>query len=89
MPKFKKVELVEARQFTGGLQNGSDLAFWVNSNNAKADWRAATDEQIEKLFLSYNYKWGYAYIGDWIVLHQDGTITSMRPQDFEATYDHA
>lgn len=90
MPMFQKVKTVEAHQFTGGIQNGSDLAFWVNSNKARAEWQEAKHIQPEMIILYYvEYHWHCVYVGDWIVLHADGSFTMERPQTFEAEYVNA
>jgi hypothetical protein len=89
MPTFrKKPEIVDARQFTGGVQNGTDLAFWVSSNDCKAMWYDVPDEHREMVTLYFGkFQWKNAYIGDWIILNQDGSFSAMRPEDFESTYD--
>lgn len=95
MPTFKKKpEIVDARQFTGGVQNGTDLTFWIQSHEANAVWREAKrDEEYdcddpEYIYLSYGkFKFSYAYVGDWIILRQDGRMVTMRPEDFNREYE--
>ena len=88
MATFKKVDLVEARQFTGGVQNGSDLLLWIQSNKGRASF---VTYLVERVILEYSYApWKNVYIGDWIVLHSDNSFSALRPQDFEdAGYEPA
>lgn len=89
MPTFKKkrVEIIDARQFTGGVQNGTDLVFWINCKDGRASWREATNYPELITLYHAKYQWTYVYVGDWIVLKQDGSFTAMRPQEFEAEYE--
>lgn len=90
MPTFQRTETVDARQFEGGLQGGSNLALWVNSNGQSSETRAFYQEGIKETRLnrpehlrirSYNFRVD-AYVGDWVILKQDGTFDVLRPQDF-------
>lgn len=39
MPTFsKKVEVVDARQFTGGPKNGREMVRWITANGGRAKW---------------------------------------------------
>lgn len=89
---FQKTETVDARQFTGGLENGTNLALWVNSNGhlteARAEWhneiKNITHTLPERVRLrSYTLR-EYAYVGDWIILRQNGIFDHMRDQEFKA-----
>lgn len=99
MPTFQTVpETVDARQYSGGVQNGTDLAFWVNSNGGSAAWeqeatgRAAGNrfgvrwEHIKVYDMPYSHKNEIAYVGDWIVQRQSGRFEVMRTQDFEREF---
>lgn len=90
MPVFKKkrIEIVDARQFTGGVQNGTDLVFWVNSNDGSAEWHDVNQDYPELVVLRQvnKYLWDHVYAGDWIVRNQNGSFSAKRPQDFEAEY---
>lgn len=99
MPTFQsKPETVDARQFEGGVQNGSDLAFWVNSNGGSAAWRPEVTgreagnqfgvrwEHVKVLDMPYSHKSSDAYVGDWIVQRQSGKFEVMRPQEFELEF---
>lgn len=92
MPTFKKrrVEVVDARQFTGGVQNGTDLAFWVNSNNGGAKWIEPRGSYPERVMIHIGpHSWHNAYVGDWIMYNQDGSFKAIRPQDLAAEYEYA
>jgi hypothetical protein len=90
MPTFKKKpEVVDARQFTGGLQNGSDIAFWVNSNDSLAHWlKEIPGLCLEKIHVQVDrFKHESAYMNDWIVRRQDGHFEVLRPEEFNEQYD--
>jgi hypothetical protein len=87
---FQKTETVDARQFTGGKENGTNLSLWVNSNGhlteARAEWhdelKAAGYITPERVRLrSYTLREN-AYVGDWIILRQNGLFDHMRDQEF-------
>lgn len=92
MGTFQKTETVDARQFTGGIENGSDLALWVNSigqqMEERADWYDRRINNVltlpERIRLRTYTRWSDVYVGDWIIYRQDGTIDHMRDQDFRA-----
>jgi hypothetical protein len=99
MPTFQRIpETVDARPYTGGVQNGTDLCLWINSNGGKADWqpervtwRSANREgvkweHVQVYAMPYSHTCEAAYIGDWIVQRQTGKFEVMRSQDFEAEY---
>lgn len=99
MPTFQKVpETVDARQYTGGVQNGTDLCLWVNSNGGSAAWepevigQAANNgfgvrwEHLKVYDMPYSHKRAMAYVGDWIVQRQSGRFEVMRPQEFEREF---
>lgn len=89
LPTFKKKpEVVDARQFTGGTQNGTDLVFWVQSNRGHAMWIDSYQKSFpETIRLEEHMEMIPVFTGDWIVLKQDGTFTAMRPEVFELTYE--
>lgn len=90
MGTFQRIETVDARQFTGGIENGSNLALWVNSNGQTTETRAewlpeikGTLTHIPERVRVRNYTFrDDVYVGDWVVLKQDGTFDTMRPRDF-------
>jgi hypothetical protein len=94
MGTFQRTETVDARQFTGGKQNGTDLALWVNSNGQQTETRAEWFDALKAYTKSRNtpefiyvrsYTWRErVYVGDWIIWKQDGTFDHMRDQDFIA-----
>jgi hypothetical protein len=90
MPTFKRIEVVDARQFTGGKQNGTDLVFWVNANGGQAYWLEATQglpEQVKLAEQPYSQKYGLGYAGDWIMQNQDGSFKVVRQQELDAQYE--
>jgi hypothetical protein len=88
MPTFKKrPEIVDARKFEGGGQNGTDLVFWVNSNEGRAFWVDVATEQIRLYFDLYGKAYDIAYVGDWIMHNQDGTFKVVRQQELDANYE--
>lgn len=93
MPTFQKTETVDARQFTGGVQNGTDLALWVNTHGqlteSRAEWRDAISVRTHAIpeivrFRTYEYRTDM-YVGDWIIRRQDGHFEHMRPEEFAAS----
>jgi hypothetical protein len=92
MPTFQRTEIVDARQFTGGMQQGTDIAFWVNSNNGRAHWMDKTD--VGKRILSERIRlyheslvhFDTAWVGDWLVRHQDGSWEVVRPEQMQEEY---
>lgn len=93
MPTFKRrPEYVDARQFTGEGQNGSDLVFWVLSNGGRASHhpqiqvggrRLSERIRLDICHGDYTLVWK----NDWVVLHQDGTWEAMRPEDLKEQYE--
>jgi hypothetical protein len=85
---FQKTETVDARQFTGGLENGTNLAMWVNSNGQMPESRAEWEDELkgkhpERVKLrTYAFREDI-YVGDWVILKQNGFFDHMRPQEFE------
>jgi hypothetical protein len=86
---FQRTETVDARQFTGGKENGASLALWVNSNGqmteTRAEWLEATEVGTktlpERVRVHSVDKWnGTAFTDDWIVQKQDGTFEVLRPE---------
>jgi len=88
MPTFQRTETVDARQFTGGKENGMDLVFWVNSNGGSATWKDETQVAgktlSERIVLHSELTQGLAFdltwVGDWVVHHQDGRWEAIRPE---------
>lgn len=93
MPTFRRVEIVDARQFTGGKQQGSDLAYWVSSNHGRAHWyperEVGSRTLSERIVLTTSDHVGYdlVWVGDWIMLHQDGSWEAVRTEDLKEQYE--
>ncbi|AXH44630.1 hypothetical protein SEA_MEDIUMFRY_66 [Arthrobacter phage MediumFry] len=98
MPTFQRTETVDARQFTGGCQQGTDLAFWVNSNGGRAFWKDAQkigDKHLsERISLEVKNGCGLTFdeftivwINDWVIHHQDGSWSAIRPEDLKEQYE--
>lgn len=89
MPTFKskKVETVDARQFTGGEENATELAFYIDSHGGNARWEDKTDDRPENIRVTTDTYAERIYVGDWVIIKQDGTLYHSRPQDFEAEYE--
>jgi hypothetical protein len=88
MPTFKKVEVVDARQFTGGVDQGMELVLWVESGGG-VGWWAEADPELkwhEQLRIGKQGALRSAYVGDWIVHHQAGGFSVMRPQELHEQY---
>jgi hypothetical protein len=87
MPTFRKVEIVDARKFEGGLQNGSDLVFWVCSNEGRAVY---VDDSVGERIRVYEDRdcriSSPAFPGDWIERRQDGLFEVTRQQIID-TYE--
>lgn len=92
MGTFQRTETIDARQFTGGKENGTNLAMWVNSNGQLTETRAEWFDAINvhrrtnpEFVYIRTYTWRErVYVGDWVILKQDGTFDHMRDQDFQA-----
>lgn len=92
VPTFQRTETIDARQFEGGLTNGTNLAFWVNEHGQRTETRAEWFNSIEaygrtnpEFVYMRTYTWRErVYVGDWIILKQDGTFDHMRDEDFKA-----
>lgn len=91
MGTFQRIETVDARQFTGGKENGANLALWVNSNGqmteTRAEWHEATQVGTktlpERVSIHSIDKWhGTAFKDDWIIHRQDDTFEVLRPELF-------
>ncbi|QED11652.1 hypothetical protein PP914_gp164 [Arthrobacter phage Qui] len=103
MPTFrKKPEIVDARKFEGGVQNGTDLIFWVESKAGHALWdrevtgtinavegkmKVIQPEQIRLYEHPYSLNYSIAYIGDWIMQCQNGKFEVLRQQELDAEYE--
>jgi len=89
MPTFQKIETVDARQFTGGIQNGTDLTFWIQSHEGRSSWRPQNGRFAEHIKIDSDqlYKFQYAYVGDWIMHKQDGSFAVVRQQELDAEYN--
>lgn len=88
----RRPEIVDARQFTGGVQNGTDICLWVNSNHGGAYWwekRVVGGRILAERIRLYPSGSDYAlvWIGDWIVHRQDGTWEALRPEDLHEEYE--
>ena len=89
MPTFKKKpEIVDARQFTGGAQDGMNLVLWVRSGGAQAFWSDSfAAGEREKVYVEESrYDLTPAFVDDWIVKHQNGSFEVVRPELFNETY---
>lgn len=92
MPTFQRTETVDARQFTGGKENGLDIALWVNAQGKLTETRAEYMPEIKAAMKDHpeyvrirNYVFRTSvYQGDWVILRQDGRFDHLRPQEFEA-----
>ncbi|QFP95462.1 hypothetical protein SEA_MAKAI_70 [Arthrobacter phage Makai] len=88
MATFRKVEIVDAREFSGGITNGNSLVFWICSLQGLAEYHVGKDipEHI-RLYTHYaTRQHELAYPGDWIERRQDGTFKVTRKQEI-ATYE--
>lgn len=92
MPTFQKTETVDARKFEGGIQNGTDLVFWVNSKGGNAFYYSDNpkgDRDIERIRVAedaYSMMFTVAYPGDWIMQNQDGSFKAIRQQELDSEY---
>lgn len=90
MPTFKrKPETVDARQFTGGVQNGTDVVFWINSiagEGVSAKWEELYGG-TELIRVMYTNSVEYAFEGDWIMQRQNGAIEVVRAQMLALEYE--
>lgn len=92
MGTFTRTETVDARQFTGGIENGANLALWVNEHGQNTETRAEYHKEMnithrtrpEFIYIRTHTWRECVYLGDWVVLKQDGTFDHMRDEDFIA-----
>jgi len=88
MGTFQRTETIDARQFTGGEEDGLAIALWVNSNGQATETRAAyhkPSKPIPERVKVYNYgcRSGFvAYPQDWVIRNQDGSFETLRPEAF-------
>ena len=94
MATFRKVEVVDARKFEGGDQNGTNLVFWVEEKAGHALWfpprqthRGSIPEHIRVYDHPYGSIFENAYVGDWIMQNQDGTFKVVRQQQLDSEYE--
>lgn len=90
MPTFKKTEVIDARQFTGGNQNAMELILWVNSGDQEALWaspvtmvKPTSPEKIMLVKPDNKFEYDSVYLGDWIVKKQSGQFVAMRPEELQ------
>lgn len=87
MPTFRRVEIVDARKFEGGLQNASDLVLWVSANEGKAVY---VNDNVGERIRVYEDRdcriSSPAFSGDWIERRQDGAFEVTRQQIID-TYE--
>ncbi|QFG08744.1 hypothetical protein PBI_INGRID_72 [Arthrobacter phage Ingrid] len=88
MPTFRKVEIVDAREFKGGSTNANSLVLWVNSNEGKAEHHTGGNFiDYIRVYESYASRiFEMAFPGDWIERRQNGTFQVTRKQVI-ATYE--
>lgn len=85
MPTFRKVEIVDAREFSGGLKSGSELVLWISSNSGRAEYDAEHDYiKLNEHYASLKFE--LAFPGDWIERGQNGSFQVTRKQVI-ATYE--
>ncbi|WNT45449.1 hypothetical protein SEA_ARGAN_65 [Arthrobacter phage Argan] len=87
MATFKKTEVVDGRQFTGGTQNGTNLVQWVLSGGGQAMWYSAYRKAPESIVLNRSispFGFDKVYVGDWIIRKQNGEFIALRPQDLDS-----
>jgi hypothetical protein len=82
MATFRKTEVVDCRQFTGGVQNGQDILLWVNSRLGKASHTSGgASPEFIRIYRDYaSLEFELVFVGDWVIQNQDGTFRGMRPE---------
>lgn len=83
MPTFTRIETVDARQFTGGKENGCGLVLWATEHGAYAFWLDHDEHAPERIKLVTDEFSRMVWITDWIVLRQDGRLDLVRMPEFE------
>lgn len=79
MPTFQRTETIDAREFTGGIENAMMICLWVNSNRGTIMY----DGELDIILLS---SWGEIFNvhpTDMVVLRQDGRFEHIRQEDFK------
>lgn len=89
MPTFRKIEIVDAREFGGGETSANSMVLWVSSNEGRAEYHATDDKLIEYIRIYEHHasrKFEMAFPGDWIERRQNGSFQVTRKQVI-ATYE--
>ncbi|QFG13678.1 hypothetical protein PBI_SHEPARD_71 [Arthrobacter phage Shepard] len=87
MSTFRKVEIVDARKFEGGIPNGSELVFWVSSGGGKAEQHISEGIDYIRVYEHReSRKFDMAFPGDWIERRQNGEYQVTRQQVID-TYE--
>lgn len=102
MGTFRKTEMVDARQLTGGAENAKMIIQWIKAADQRLDasWRREevvhfeTEGQMvvnkfERLTLTVPNTLDYPIgeTNDWIVKGEDGQIEIVKPDVFAAKYE--
>lgn len=82
MPTFRRVEFVDARQFTGVGHNAIDILLWVQSHEGKATHTTGgSNPEFIRIFRDYaSCEFELVFVGDWVMQNQDGTFRGVRPE---------
>lgn len=82
MSTFRKIEVVDARQFEGGTQNAMDILLWVQSHEGKATHTSGgTSPEFIRIYRDYaSMEFELVFVGDWVMQNQDGTFRGIRPE---------
>lgn len=82
MATFRKIEVVDARQFTGGVQNGGDILLWVHSHQGRATHvSGGKGPEFIRIYRDYaSLEFELLFVGDWVMQNQDGTFRGIRPE---------
>lgn len=78
MPTFQRTETIDAREFTGGVENGKAICLWVNANNGIAMY----DGHRDIILISVWCEIFNVHKTDMVILRQDGFFEQMRAEDF-------
>lgn len=91
MTKFirKEKEVVDAYQFTGGHKDGTALATLISQNGGvSAAWLPPSPKHAEeRIHIVGDGFTDQINVGDWYLIKDDNTASSMSEKDFKATYE--
>lgn len=79
----RKPEVIEAIQFTGGIDSAKDVARFVSDGTA---W--IYNDDTGTMVIGILSQLNFVEPGDWVIKGTHGNYYSSKPNIFNATYEH-